>query len=65
MFVRVVGVVDDQCTTETIAVLGGVVGVIPERASLLVEGEGVEESRVGGNWALRCIVEDRTSARVI
>jgi len=52
MFVRVVGVVDDQCATETIAVLGGVVGVIPERASLLVEGEGVEESRVGGNWAL-------------
>jgi len=52
MLERVVGVVDDQCATETITVLGGVVGVVPERASLLVEGEGVEESRVGGNWAL-------------
>jgi len=49
---RILRVVDDQCTAHTITVLGSMVRVIPERAGLFVQGEGVEESRVGCNGAL-------------
>jgi len=49
---RVVGIVDDQSTTKTVAILGSMVRMIPESAGLLVQRERVKESGVGGNGTL-------------
>lgn len=52
MLSRVIWIVDDDCTTETIAVLGGEMAVVPECSSLVAGWEGVEEGGVGCDGAL-------------
>ena len=49
---RVVRIIDDHRTTETIAVLGRQVTVVPERARLIGDGEVVEERVPRSNRAL-------------
>ena len=58
----VVRVIDDHRTTETIAVLGRQVTVVPERACLVGDGKVVQERVPRSNWAL---VHERRSVRPV
>ena len=49
---RVIGVVDDEGATKTVAVLSRQVAVVPERAGLVRRGEVVEEGVAGRDRAL-------------
>jgi len=49
---RVLGVVDDQRSTETIQVLDGKLGVVPERSSLVADERNfISEAGVGSEGA--------------
>ena len=49
---RVIGIVDDESTTEAVTVLGRQMAVVPECTSLVGRREVVQERVVSGNGAL-------------
>ena len=52
ILVRVFWVVDDECTSQTIAVLGGQVAMVPEGTGLIRDVKVVKERIVRNNRAL-------------